>query len=168
MTERKRDAAEFARYNAMRARCHNPNNIAYHNYGGRGIALCDRWLNGDGERSGYECFLADMGPRPVGMSLDRIDNNKGYSPPNCRWATRAEQHSNMRTNRIVYISGEGKTVAEWARHVGIPKHTILRRLDRGWDAAEAVLHPIDPHKSAMGRLAGLHRQHGNRFSDSAE
>ena len=78
----------------MLQRCTNPNLKAYAAYGGRGITVCPRWLTGDGIRNGWTCFFKDMGPRPRGKSIDRIDNAKGYAPDNCRWATPHEQAVN--------------------------------------------------------------------------
>jgi hypothetical protein len=76
----------------MKQRCFNPANICFENYGGRGITVCDRWINS------YENFLADLGQRPDGKTLDRIDNDRGYEPGNCRWATYSEQMRNKRCN----------------------------------------------------------------------
>lgn len=73
----------------MRERCYNPKHIAYHRYGGRGITVCDRW------RNSFEAFLADMGARPEGRTLDRVNNNGNYEPSNCRWATPKEQRANQ-------------------------------------------------------------------------
>jgi hypothetical protein len=90
-------AVEYNIRTAMISRCRNPKNKSYANYGGRGIRVCARWLHGDGCRSGYECFLADMGRRPSPLlSLDRIDNDGGYEPGNCRWTTAKEQRRNQR------------------------------------------------------------------------
>lgn len=83
---------------AMVQRVTNPNAHNYSYYGGRGISVCDRWLNGDGLRTGVECFVADMGERPDGTSLDRINNDGNYETENCRWATRSEQVRNRRPN----------------------------------------------------------------------
>lgn len=80
---------EYQSWSAMRSRCRNPNDTDYHRYGGRGIVVCERW-------STFEPFLHDMGPRPEGKTLDRIDSNGNYEPGNCRWATHKEQRANQR------------------------------------------------------------------------
>ncbi len=84
----------------MRQRCLNPNSTNHHLYGGRGIMICDRWLHGEGDRSGLECFISDMGPKPsAAHSVDRIDVDGNYEPSNCRWATSSEQNLNKRPRR---------------------------------------------------------------------
>lgn len=88
---------EYAAYANAIDRCTNPRNKDYHHYGARGVTFCQRWRQGDGERSGYECFLSDMGRKPSSRhSLDRIDVNGNYEPGNCRWATWKEQRHNRR------------------------------------------------------------------------
>lgn len=109
---------EYAIRASMIARCNNPNNVAYKNYGGRGITVCDRWLES------FDNFIADMGWRPSNEhSIDRKDNDKGYSPDNCRWATRIEQANNKRSNIII----EGMTRAEYSRMTGINRGTLYDR-----------------------------------------
>lgn len=93
------DTIEYSRWSNMIGRCECPSNNAYSDYGGRGIAVCERWRRGDGERSGFECFFADMGPVPDGLSLDRRDVNGNYSPDNCRWADKTTQANNKRPKR---------------------------------------------------------------------
>jgi len=95
----------YRSWQAMRSRCHSLTDPAYARYGGRGIVVCARWSES------FEAFLADMGERPAGTTLDRIDNDGPYSPENCRWATRTEQGRNRRTNRLLTFNGATKTIA---------------------------------------------------------
>jgi hypothetical protein len=120
----------------MKERCHNPTCHAYPLYGGRGITVCERW------RNSFDAFLEDMGERPAGMSIDRIDNNKGYEPSNCRWATVIDQSNNRSTNRFLTIDGVSKTVTEWSRYVGKSNAVITERLKRGWSERDAVFEPL--------------------------
>jgi len=122
---------------AMRQRCHYPGDIAYKNYGGRGIKVCSRWMNS------FESFYEDMGDRPEGTSLERIDNDADYSPENCKWATTPEQGTNQRTNRLITHNGETLTMMQWSRRTGLSKHVIGRRLKAGWSVAKTLDTP--PH-----------------------
>lgn len=116
---------------AMKKRCLNPRHPAFARYAGRGISICDRWM-------AFENFLADMGERPAGTSLDRIDNSGGYEPGNCRWATRSEQNRNTRTARVITYRGETRPLVEWASVLGVPYQRTLDRLRSGWPFERAI------------------------------
>jgi hypothetical protein len=116
----------------MMSRCYNPNSTGYKYYGGRGIEVCDKW------KESFINFYSDMGPRPEGHSLDRIDVNGDYTPTNCRWATYEQQASNKSDNVLLEWEDSKKTVSEWARILGILPNTIQYRLYRGWSVAEAL------------------------------
>lgn len=114
---------------AMIHRCHAPASAAYKYYGARGIGVCDRWrcvTTGArlGTKTGFANFVQDMGERPEGMTLGRIDNDKGYSPDNCRWETPKEQQNNTRQNVRVHVGGVTKTVAQWAEALGVSRDKI--------------------------------------------
>jgi len=118
---------EYNAWAAMKDRCLNPKNAGFHNYGGRGITVCERW------RSSFETFLNDMGGKPSPRhTLDRLDNDGPYCKENCRWATRQEQMNNVRYNHLLTLNGETQTMAEWSRRLGIPYATLKDRLRRGW------------------------------------
>jgi hypothetical protein len=107
----------------IKNRCLNPNDKYYKDYGGRGITICSRWLR-------FENFLADMGEKPDGLTIERVNNNKGYSLENCKWATRKEQSRNKRDNRMVSYFGETKCLAEWAEELNINSRTLIGRLNK--------------------------------------
>lgn len=132
-----RDSREYQSWAHMKYRCHNPNYPRYALWGGRGITVCERW------REDFSAFFADMGPCPAGMTIDRIDNNKGYEPGNCRWATPKEQANNLRTTRRVTFEGQEKTISEWAETWGCSRDAIKLRLKRGatFEAVAAALCP---------------------------
>lgn len=121
---------------AMKARCNNPNTKSYKDYGGRGIKVCDRWANS------FVAFLEDMGERPEGETLDRIDLNGDYEPGNCRWLPRANQTRNTRRNKRITFRQETKTISEWAAEFGINPINLNRRLRRGWSVEEALTTPF--------------------------
>lgn len=114
----------------MKARCSNPELKNYPRYGGRGISVCKRWLV-------FEHFLADMGVRPDGMSLDRKDNNGNYDPGNCEWVNRFAQMKNTRRNRFVEYHGERLIISEWARRFVVSRFAIRDGLRRG-ESAESI------------------------------
>jgi hypothetical protein len=120
----------------MIARCTNKDHPAYDRYGGRGIAVCDRWLNS------FEAFLSDMGEPPIGHSIDRIDNDGDYEPGNCRWATDIEQNNNASKNRVVSWNGAPMTLAQLSKATGVSYVTLRWRLDAGWSVAAAVETPV--------------------------
>lgn len=128
---------EYTTWDAMVRRCHSPSDPSYKNYGARGIVVCDRWR---GEH-GFRNFLADMGARPKGMTLDRKNNSDGYYPENCRWADCVTQSNNRRTNIYFESRGERRTLADWSRIVGISDNTMRERLKRGWSADDAIHTP---------------------------
>lgn len=151
--ERAREATlkhgEFTNYNtekprlyriwiAMRTRCNNPNFPAYHNYGGRGISICDEWEKYENFRdwaknNGYEDDL----------TIHRVDNDGDYYPENCKWVTRREQANNMRVNHLITFNGETKTMAEWSRETGINYQTLADRINhQNLEPKEALTKPI--------------------------
>jgi len=114
-------------------RCENPNNPAYADYGARGIAICEKW------RNDFTAFAADMGPRPSPRhTIDRRENNRGYEPSNCRWATRTEQSRNRRNNRLVTLGEERIPLSEACERTGIPYGTAKWRLRNGRSDDEAL------------------------------
>lgn len=129
--------SEYYSWRDMRRRCLSPRAINYANYGGRGIAVCERW-------STFAQFLADMGPRPTpDHSVDRIDNTKGYSPENCRWATRVEQTRNRRTTCVLTHNGVSRTLIEWAQALGMTYPTLSARIHKlGWTVERALTTPV--------------------------
>lgn len=125
----------YVSWQEMKSRCRNPNVKDYTNYGGRGLTISKSWLR-------FENFYADMGPRPPGMSLDRKDNNLGYSKENCRWATRTQQNRNKSSNRWITFSGKTLCVTDWEEELGFKRGLIRSRLDRGWSVERSLTQPI--------------------------
>lgn len=123
-------STEWKVWVAIKTRCLNPKSSAYKYYGGRGITICDRW------RNSFENFFSDMGTRPTPLhSIERKNNDLGYSPDNCKWATKLEQANNTRTEYL----GKRQTLAQWSRETGIHKRTIRARLfELGWETKKAL------------------------------
>lgn len=119
---------------AMKNRCLNHRNNRYHIYGGRGIKVCESWMS-------FKNFLADMGERPPGMTIERIETNGNYEPGNCRWATPKEQARNQRTNHIIEIKGVRKTVSEWTEIYGLNPKTVWSRIHYGFPEDERLFIP---------------------------
>ena len=118
----------------MRKRCNSTS--TWHGwYAERGIVVCDRWLK-------FDNFLADMGPKPIATSLDRINNDGNYEPANCRWATQRQQSSNKRSNRNIELNGIKQPISEWCYLLDIPYHTVIGRLNKlGWSDRDAICTP---------------------------
>jgi hypothetical protein len=115
----------------MKTRCSNKNETSYKYYGGRGIKASDKWKS-------FESFFADMGECPDGLTLDRIDNSKSYSPDNCRWATMKQQANNKSNNNWIEYDGRKKTLSQWSEETEVSHITILQRLDRNWTVGQAL------------------------------
>lgn len=126
-----RDVPGFTSWSSMMARCYNKNHEHYKQYGGRGIKVCRRW-------HWFKNFFADLGPRPDGLSLERVNVNGNYEPSNCKWATHKEQMRNTRRNKHYELDGEKKTLGEWAKKYGIDYHTVFARIKYGWELREAL------------------------------
>lgn len=143
------NSPEWISWRSMRKRCLDPNNDAYHNYGGRGITICAAWES-------FEAFLADMGPRPISpegtakrpyLTVERMDTNGNYQPGNCKWATYSEQASNTRSSHMLTINGDTMSMPQWvkvARSAGVHKMSLgilKQRISHGWDPEMAVFSP---------------------------
>lgn len=144
-------------WHSMIARCENPRTNYYCNYGGRGISVCEEWHD-------FETFAewALNNGYSDNLTIDRIDNDGGYSPQNCRWATKIEQENNKRTNRKVTINGITKNLVAWCNSYGINEITVFSRLRYGWDIEKAITTPVPPKK----RLVCV--ETGERFSSTNE
>lgn len=138
------DKTEQWIWSDMKRRCYNPERRGYSRYGGRGISVCDRWLVGDGTKTGFECFLEDMGPRPSNdYTLDRKDNDLGYSLDNCRWATREDQSYNKRDTFKFTVFGEEFTLKSAEERFGINASALYQRLTtHGMAPEDAVTKPL--------------------------
>lgn len=136
---------EWNSWSSMLERCHSKSHKSYADYGGRGIRVPHRWMH-------FEYFLEDMGKRPKGTTLERIDNNKDYGPDNCRWATPKEQASNRRNSRVVEHNGKSLTVCQWADLFGIPRDTFIWRLNNGWGMDKATTTPLKIQRNSRDEM----------------
>jgi hypothetical protein len=130
-----RHKAEYGVWQNMITRCTNSNTNCFYRYGGRGITVCNEWRD-------FEKFYADMGDRPQGMTLERIDNNGSYSKENCRWATLREQARNTRRTQLVEYNGKKQCLKDWANEVGIAYNTLRKRfVIYNWPFEKALTKP---------------------------
>lgn len=128
----KRSSEHYAWTNMIQ-RCTNSKRPDFHQYGGRGIAVCEKWL------SSFAAFFADTGSKPAGTSLDRYPNNNGnYEPGNVRWANKHQQMQNTRATRLITFDGQTMGLNAWAKHIGINKQSLSDRLRRGWPLEKAM------------------------------
>lgn len=127
---------EYRIWRAMLNRCQNPNAKCFHNYGERGIKVCERWQS-------FDNFIADMGRRPSPRhTIERVDNDDNYCPKNCIWATRKKQARNTRVNHILTLDGRTMCITDWSRETGINASTISFRLKSGWSIRRTLTeHP---------------------------
>lgn len=116
----------------MKSRCLNQSNKSFHNYGGRGIKVCERWMQ-------FDNFFADMGEPPARHEIDRIDNDGDYLPSNCKWSTKQEQCENRRSNKLFTVNKQQKTISQLSREYGINYFTLRARLTKlNWDIDRAL------------------------------
>lgn len=125
----------YTSWTEMNKRCNCPTSKRYQSYGGRGIKICKRWR-------AFATFYADMGERPKGMSLERLNNNGHYTPKNCKWADATQQANNRRSSRKILFNGTEKTLAEWSRIVKLPSYLIQERISRlKWSVEKSFTTP---------------------------
>jgi len=144
------NSPEYTTLRKMKERCYSKNCPEYSYYGGRGIKICDRWLEPNGQ--GMLNFYTDMGPRPSKeYSIDRIDVNGDYTPENCRWTDIYTQANNKRSNNYLTFNGETKTLTTWANELGIEPKTLFTRIYDGWGIEKALSTPtIKPKTYSLG------------------
>lgn len=145
---KKANLREYQSWRAMKLRCTRPVDPNFERYGGRGITVCDHWMKS------FTAFLADLGPRPPGTTLDRIDSDKNYEPGNCRWATPAQQALNRSTTILLEVRGEVLCLKHCAKKYGISLITLRKRLQMGFSVEEAL---AMPKWSRLNRIDTPHR-----------
>ena len=136
----------------MKRRCYNPEEKFYKDYGGRGIKVCDEWMDKKEGHSNFQKWAVENGWEE-GRSIDRIDVNGNYEPSNCRWATPEEQANNRRNNNYVTINGVTKTTSEWARQIGISQNAFTGRINSGWTGEKLLKPKFKPLKMSKAEMA---------------
>ncbi len=129
------NSPEYRIWIGMKQRCYNPNAAGFKDYGGRGIVVCDRW------KDDYAAFLEDMGPRPDGLTIDRLDNDGDYEPGNCEWKTQTYQNRHTRRNRYLEHDGRRMIVKDWAEELGITSQALQARIADGWTMERILTTP---------------------------
>lgn len=124
----------YTTWRDMKSRCDSPNNTKYANYGQCGVSVCERWYK-------FENFCADMGERPHGTTIERIDNSKGYSPDNCKWASQSEQMRNTRRNVWLTLNDETMCLTDWATRMKLSKGCLAYRKAQGWSDEKILTTP---------------------------
>ena len=137
---------EHKTWHRIVSRCTKASDPSYAHYGGRGIKVCERWLES------FDAFYNDMGARPSpSHSIDRINTNGDYEPGNCRWATASIQANNRRDNIFLTFRGRRMSAAQWAEEIGVPHHVVYHRLKQGWSTERTLTQPYTPRKSPTKR-----------------
>lgn len=149
----------YLTWSNMKQRCYNKNATRYKNYGARGIRVCSQW------RNDFWQFVEDMGERPKGYTLNRIDNDKGYSPENCEWASRYDQDRNTTKNRYLTYKGVTRVFDDWCKQFNIPRSTLNKRLDNGWSIEKALETPrykskLYTYRGKQDTVSGLAKRYG--------
>lgn len=133
---------EYAAWKNMKGRCFCPTDAAFDRYGGRGITVCDEW------KTSFTAFLRDMGPRPgPEYTIERKNNDLGYSKENCEWATVKTQDRNKRNNRVLTFDGRTQCMAAWAEECGMDRETFGNRIRHGWSVERALNTPVRVRRS---------------------
>lgn len=151
-----KESGTYASWSNMRYRVLNPNHPQHSDYGARGIKICARWDR-------FENFLFDMGERPKGTSLDRIDNDGNYEPGNCRWATSEERANNTRWNVFIEWRGERRSISQWAKKLGMSINVLHYRIRRlGMNMDDAVSTPVPKRSRHRGPDKAKRKPRGQR------
>lgn len=130
-----------ATWRTMKERCSNPNHCGYHRYGGRGIHVCERWLS-------LKNFVEDNDDLALpGLSIDRINNDLGYSPENCKWSSAEEQMNNRTITVHLDLNGRSQSITRWARELGIADQVLRKRIQAGWSVEKTLTTPLRTHST---------------------
>jgi hypothetical protein len=139
---------EYGIWKTMKRRCSNPNDRRFKDYGGRGITVCDRW------KKDFMAFYTDMGPRPSPeASVERVDNNKGYGPENCKWGTDLEQGMNKRNVLILVVGEKRNSVRGWSKELGTTANTLMVYIKQY--GVEQGMEMIKKGKPRRGRVKNI-------------